>query len=132
MMHHAQQVYKRNQVTTASPAELTMQLYNGAIRFLDQAIEAIEQENIETANERLVRVQDIVRELEMTLDTTIEIGQQLKQLYDYMLHRLTEANIKKDLEIVQEVRELLSDLRDAWKEVVKLSRQQAVVGAGLS
>lgn len=132
MMHHAQQVYKRNQVTTASPAELTMQLYNGAIRFLDQAIEAIEQENIETANERLVRVQDIVRELEMTLDTTIEIGQQLKQLYDYMLHRLTEANIKKDLEIVQEVCELLTDLRDAWKEVVKLSRQQAVVGAGLS
>lgn len=132
MMHHAQQVYKQNQVTTASPAELTMQLYNGAIRFLDQAQEAIEQNNIETANERLVRVQDIVRELDMTLDTALEVGQQLEQLYDYMLHRLTEANIKKDSEIVQEVRELLSGLRDAWKEVVKLSRQQAAVGAGLS
>lgn len=130
MNYHAQQVYRRNQFETASPAELTMQLYNGAIRFIEQAQEAIVHEEIELANDRLVRVQDIVRELAMTLDTTLEIGQQLDKMYDYMLHRLTEANVQKDAAIAREVGGLLIQLRDAWKEVVKFSRQQASVEVG--
>lgn len=132
MMYNAQQVYMRNQYETASPAELTLQLYNGAIRFLDQAQKAIVQGEIEIVNERLRKVQDIIQELLMTLDTTLEIGQQLSKLYDYMLYRLTQANVKKDAAMVEEVISLLTDLRDAWKEVVKHSRQQASVEVGRS
>lgn len=131
MMYNAQQVYMRNQYETASPAELTLQLYNGAIRFLDQAQKAITEGEIEIVNERLRKAQDIIQELLMTLDTTLEIGQQLSKLYDYMLYRLTQANVKKDTTMVEEVRNLLADLRDAWKEVVKYSRQQASVEVGL-
>lgn len=131
MTYNAQQVYRRNQFETASPAELTMQLYNGAIRFLNQARQAIVQEEIEIANDRLHRVQDILQELAMTLDTSLEIGQQLEKLYDYMLYRLTQANVKKDAAMVEEVTSLLTGLRDAWKEVVKLSRQQASVKVGM-
>lgn len=125
MMVNAQQVYRRNQYETASPAELTMQLYNGAFRFLQQAQEAIEKEEFERANDRLGRAQDIVQELMMTLDTSLEIGQQLEQLYDYMLFRLTQANVKKDPAIVSEVSGILAHLREAWQEVVKHSREQA-------
>lgn len=132
MIVNAQRVYQRNQYETASPAELTMQLYNGAIRFLQQAKEAIEKEEIERANDRLGRVQDIVQELMMTLDTSLEIGQQLEQLYDYMLYRLMQANVKKDVAIVSEVNGLLVQLQEAWQEVVKHSREQAPAKVGLS
>lgn len=131
MTYNPQQVYQRNQYETASPAELTMQLYNGAIRFLNQAQEAVDRKDFERANDRLCRVQDIVQELHITLDTSVDIGKQLDRLYDYMLYRLREANVKKDTAIIEEVRNLLQELRDAWKEVVKLSRQQAVAGVSL-
>jgi len=124
-------VYLRNQYETASPAELTLQLYNGAIRFLGQAREAIERQEIETANDRLHRTQDIIQELMLTLDTSVDVGRQLESLYDYILFRLTQANVKKDAVVVEEVTGLLTELRDAWKEVVKYARQQASVEAGL-
>lgn len=129
--HNAQQVYLRNQYETASPAELTLQLYNGAIRFLGQAREAIERQEIETANDRLHRTQDIIQELMLTLDTSVNVGRQLEALYDYMLFRLTQANVKKDAAVVEEVTGLLTELRDAWKEVVKYARQQVSVEVGL-
>lgn len=127
MTYNPAQVYRRNQFDTASPAELTMMLYNGAIRFLNQAKQAIEDRDFETANERIKRTQDIVQELLTSLDTRYDIGKQLAQMYDYIYYRLTQANVKKDTAMVDEAIRLISELREGWKEVVKLSRTQASV-----
>jgi flagellar protein FliS len=109
-------------VLTASKEELTLMLYEGAIKFCNQAVMAIEKKDYDKANAHIMRVEDIVREFQITLDRGYEISNQLDALYDYMHRRLIEANINKDIEIINEVRDLLRDFRDTWKEAMKLSK----------
>ena len=116
--------YSQNKVLTATPGELTLMLYDGIIKFAKRAKVAIEQKNIKEANENLVRAQNIVRELMLSLKTNYEVGMQLHRLYDFMLNHLIDANIRKDTKYVDEVIELAQDLHDTWKEAIKLERQQ--------
>jgi len=116
--------YSQNKVMTATPGELTLMLYDGIIKFAKRAKVAIEQKNIKEANENLVRTQNIIRELMLSLKTNYEVGMQLHQLYDFMLNHLIDANIRKDTKYVDEVIELAQDLHDTWKEAIKLERQQ--------
>lgn len=118
------QTYQQNQVNTASPGELTLMLYNGAVKFIKQAKQAISNNQMEQSNNYIVRVQEIVTELMVTLNMDYEISQQLMQLYDYMKRRLIEANLKKDTEILSEVEELILDLRQTWTEAMKLAKQR--------
>jgi flagellar protein FliS len=116
---NAYQVYKRTQVSTASQGELLLMLFDGAIRFAHQAREHIEKGELEQANERLLRAQDIVTELTVSLDLdTGEIAQNLYLLYTYIYERLVQANIKKDLEQLDEAVNMLEELRDTWRQVV--------------
>ena len=116
--------YKQNSVTTASPGELTLMLYNGCLKFLGKAKVAIEQKNIEDKNHNIQRSQAIIAELMSTLNMDIEISKQMLPLYDYMNRRLVEANIKNDAAIIDEVEGLVTEFRDTWKEVIKITRQQ--------
>ncbi len=116
--------YKQNSVTTASPGDLTLMLYNGCIKFLGKAKIAIEQKNIEEKNHNIQRSQAIIAELMSTLNMDIEISKQMLPLYEYMNHRLVEANIKNDPSIIEEVEGLVTEFRDTWKEVIKITRQQ--------
>lgn len=116
--------YKQNSVTTASPGELTLMLYNGCLKFLGKAKIAIEQKNIEEKNHNIQRSQAIIAELMSTLNMDIEISKQMLPLYEYMNHRLVEANIKNDPSIIEEVEGLVTEFRDTWKEVIKITRQQ--------
>lgn len=116
--------YKQNSVTTASPGELTLMLYNGCLKFLGKAKIAIEQKNIEEKNYNIQRSQAIIAELMSTLNMDIEISKQMLPLYEYMNHRLVEANIKNDPSIIEEVEGLVTEFRDTWKEVIKITRQQ--------
>ncbi|NLJ73821.1 MAG: flagellar export chaperone FliS [Firmicutes bacterium] len=119
MSVNAYQVYKRTQVSTASQGELLLMLFDGAIRFAHQAREHIEKGELEQANERLLRAQDIVTELTVSLDLdTGEIAQNLYLLYTYIYERLVQANIKKDLEQLDEAVNMLEELRDTWRQVV--------------
>ena len=113
---------------TASPGELTLMLYNGCIKFIKMGIKYIEEDNIEKANNAIIRAQDIVNELTVTLDMEYEISEQLQLLYEYMGRRLIEANISKDMGILREVEGLMAELRDTWAEVIKLNRQQRYGG----
>ena len=117
-------VYKQNSVTTASPGELTLMLYNGCLKFLSKAKVAIEQKNIAERNNNLQRSQAIITELMSTLNMDIEISKQMLPLYEYMNRRLIEANIKNDPAIIEEVEGLVTEFRDTWKEVIKITRQQ--------
>lgn len=116
--------YKQNSVTTASPGELTLMLYNGCLKFLGKAKVAMEQKDIQEKNHNIQRSQAIIVELMSTLNMDIEISKQMLPLYDYMNRRLVEANIKNDSAIIEEVEGLVTEFRDTWKEVIKITRQQ--------
>lgn len=98
-------------------------LFDGAIRFARQAQEHLRQGDLEAANSKLIHVQDIVSELNLSLDLSVgEIAVNLQQLYTYIYDRLVQANIRKDPEIVEEALVLLMELRDTWEQVVAQTR----------
>jgi flagellar protein FliS len=108
-------------VMSASKEELTLMLYDGAVNFCDQALASMEAGSHEQAREFITRVQNIVREFQITLDKKHGISQQLDQLYDYLFRRLIEASESMESDIVIEVREHLCSLRDTWKEAMPAS-----------
>lgn len=121
---NAAQTYQNNQVTTATPAELTLMLYNGAIKFVKQTRSSLQTRDLERANEYSKRVQDILQELMMTLNKEYPLADQMNNVYDYMLNRLVEANVKKDTSILDEVEDFFIQFRDTWKEAMFLAKKQ--------
>ncbi len=111
--------YNTNKIMTASPAELTLMLYEGAIKFCNIAIMAIEQKDIQKANNNIIKVEKIIEEFRSTLDRKYPVAQDFDRVYVYLLQRLLEANIHKDKEILEEVNTHLRSMRDTWKEVMK-------------
>ena len=111
--------YQRNKILTATPAEVTLMLYEGAIKFCNIAIMAIEQKDIEKAHVNIRKTQRIIEEFRNTLDRKYPVADEFDKIYVYVLRRLFEANIRKDKEILEEVNVHLRTLRDTWKEVMK-------------
>lgn len=124
MLQNAAQTYQTNQVTTATPADLTLMLYNGAIKFIRQAKQSIEENDLGKAHEASMKVQNILYELMSTLNQDYAISQEFYKLYDYMLKRMIEANTRKDLEILSEVEDFFIQFRDTWKEAMVLAKRQ--------
>lgn len=120
----AHNAYKQNSVTTASPGELTLMLYNGCLKFLTKAKRAIEEKDIQGKNTNLLKAQAIISELMSTLNLDIEVAKNMLALYEYMNHRLVEANIQNNVSYIEEVEGLVMEFRDTWKEVIRISRQQ--------
>ena len=116
--------YQQNSVTTASPGEVTLMLYNGCLKFIKQATLAIEDNNYQDKNTNIQKAQKIITELMITLNMDIEISQNMSVMYEYMNHRLTEANVKNDASILKEVEGLVVEFRDTWKQVIQMNRQQ--------
>ncbi len=124
MVNNGYNQYKENSVYTATPEELTLMLYNGLVKFIMLAQSAIDEKNIERANNSIIRAQDIVREFQGTLDMKYEVSKHLDSIYDYMYRRLIQANIKKDKAILEEMLEMAKDLRDTWTQAMKLAKRQ--------
>lgn len=117
------QKYERNKILTASPAELTLMLYEGAIKFSNIAIMAIEKGDVEKAHNSIMKVQRIITEFQATLNHKYETAKDFEEVYQYLQQRLIEANIKKDKDIMEEVLKHLRVMRDTWKEVMSLSNK---------
>lgn len=113
------QQYKQNSVMTAPPGELTLMLYNGAIKFCMQAEEAIEKKDINASHKFLTKAQDIIFELKITLNMKYPIAKEMAALYEYIGELLVEANMKKDITKVTEAKELIKEFRDTWQEMLK-------------
>ena len=113
--------YANNKITTASPAELTLMLYEGAIKFCNIAITAIEEKDISKAHNNIMKDQNIIEEFQATLNHKYPVAKDFDNVYSYLMQRLIEANIKKDAEILQEVLGHLRTMRDTWKEVMRLA-----------
>ncbi len=119
--------YKNSKVLTASPAELVLMLYDGAIKFCNIAITAIEEKNVAKAHENIVKAERIIDHFRKTLDMSYPVAQDFERVYVYLDQRLVEANVKKDKAILEEVRMHLHSMRDTWKEVMRLNNQRGAV-----
>lgn len=114
--------YNNSKILTASPAELTLMLYEGAIKFCNVAIGAIEQQDVPKAHTNIVKIQKIIDYLRQTLDMKYPVAQDFENIYVYLAKRLVEANLKKDKEILEEVNGHLHSVRDTWKEVMRINQ----------
>lgn len=115
--------YLQKKAETASPMELIIMLYEGGIKFLNQAKMYHDQKELEKKCEALINAQEVIRELKNSLDMSItEISPRLASLYTYMLKRLVEANVDKKVEYIDEVIKMMSELRDVW---VVVNRQES-------
>lgn len=111
--------YQKNKILTATPSEVTLMLYEGAIKFCNIAIMGIEQNDMEKAHINIMKTQRIIEEFRNTLDRKYPVAEDFDRIYTYVLRRLFDANIKKDKEILEEVNMHLRSLRDTWKEVMR-------------
>jgi flagellar protein FliS len=119
MIQTHQNKYLEASVQSATPAQLLIMLCDGAIRFCKQGIKSIEEKKYEEANRNICRVQDIVSEFVITLDTSSPIAEGLVLLYDYFIFRLIEANTTKTKEPIEEVMNMFVDLKNTWFEANK-------------
>lgn len=124
MSYNVAQTYQTNQVTTAPPEELTLMLYNGGIKFLRLAKVALQENKLDKTHENAMKVQAILGELTSTLNLSYPISKQMASMYDYMLRRTIEANLKKDPEIFEEVEGFFTQFRDTWKQAIALSKNK--------
>lgn len=118
--------YNNNKVLTASPAELTLMLYDGAIKFCNIAIVAVEGKEIAKAHTNIIKTQRIVDYLRQTLDMKYQVAKDFENVYVYLSQRLVEANVQKDVGILEEVNEHLHAVRDTWKEVMRINREKGM------
>ena len=119
-MKNGYEQYQVNQVETADPKQLVVMLYEGAIRFLEEALANIDNfKKYDLVNNKILRAQDIITELMVSLDMDKggEIADNLLSLYLYMKKELLEANIKKERESVERVIKMFRELLDAWKQI---------------
>ena len=117
--------YASNKISTASGEELTLMLYDGALKFCNQAIIALENKDLQKANNLLLRVQDILQEFQITLDRRYAISEDLYNLYDFLIDRSIAANLKKDVAIIEEIIGFIRQMRETWKQAMILSRKQS-------
>lgn len=117
--------YHRQKILTATPAELTLMLYDGAIKFLNIAIMAIEKNDVEKAHINIQKTQRIIDEFRATLNFKYPVAKDFDVVYEYLQRRLVWANVKKDVEIIEECLGHLRGMRDTWKEVMKASKPAA-------
>ena len=115
--------YNNSKILTASPAELTLMLYDGAIKFCNIAILAVEQKDIEKAHTNITKTERIIDYFRQTLDMNYPVAEDFDRVYAYLSKRLVEANMKKDKDILEEVNMHLHSMRDTWKEVMNRNKQ---------
>lgn len=111
--------YKETQISTANQGKLIVMLYDGAIKFLNKAIDSMDPKTYDVVNNNIIKAQDIITELIVSLNMKDggEISQNLFNLYMFFKKHLLEANIKKDPVMLKEVVKMLKDLREAWDKI---------------
>ena len=120
---NAYKAYSNSKLMTASPAQLTLMLYDGAIKFTNIAIEAIENKNYEKANTYIQKTHRIIDEFRSTLNSKYPVAQEFENVYVMISEKLVYANMKKDVEVLQDVLKHLRSMRETWEEVMRLAKR---------
>ena len=118
----AMNAYQRNAIMTASPAELTLMLYDGAIKFCNIALTAIEEKNVQKAHTNIKKAEAIITELRASLDRKYPVWEEFERVYEYIYKNLLEANMRKEKEPLEEALGRIREMRDTWKEVMRLNK----------
>ncbi|OAA83172.1 flagellar export chaperone FliS [Clostridium ljungdahlii] len=123
---NAYQTYKSNSINYASKEQLLLMLVDGAVKFAKVARQAMLDNDIKKAHENIIKTQNIFNELMISLDVSKsgKWGQSLMSVYDFIVRRLVDANMKKDVKIMDEVIPLIEDVRDTWEGAYKASKIQ--------
>ena len=116
--------YTNTKIQTASPAQLTLMLYDGAVKFCNLAISGLDEHDYFKTNENIKKVEKIIEEFRATLNFKYTVAKEFDNVYEYINQRLLEANIRKDREILAEVLEHLRTMRETWVEVMKRGKVQ--------
>lgn len=114
--------YANNKVLTASPAELTLMLYEGAIKFCNLAKIDMEKGEYGGAMENVKKARNIIVELQTTLDFKYPVAKDFDLIYSYVFERLTESNTKHDVEALEQALEEIRELRDIWKQLMRMGK----------
>ena len=122
MDYKAMNAYQKNAIMTASPAELTLMLYDGAIKFCTIALTAIEKNDVQRAHENIKKAEAIITELRASLDRKYPVWEDFERVYEYIYKNLVEANIRKDAGALEEALGRIREMRDTWKEVMRLNK----------
>ena len=112
-------VYRENAITTQGRGRLIVLLYEGAIRFLKQAVADLQNNDMAGKGRNINKAKDVLYELGSVLDAEQggEIAENLKSLYNFMQHHLNQANLRKDVQMIQEVITLLEELNQGWRAI---------------
>ena len=123
-MENVQQQYLKSKIMTASPAELTLLLYDGFIKFCNIAIKNIKEKDYYTANVNIQKAERIIIEFKETLDFQYSVAQDFDNIYTYVYRRLKDANIKKDIKILNECITHIRSLRETWVKVMEKNKEK--------
>lgn len=127
MAYNAAKAYGNNKIQTATQAELTLMLYEGAVKFANVALVALEKKDYATTNLNIQKCRNIIVELMTTLNHKYAVAEDFKRLYDYIFNLLVQANLKKDKELLERALEELRSIRDIWKEIMKQTKGPQLV-----
>lgn len=120
---NAYKAYSNSKLMTSTPEQLTLMLYDGAIKFSNIALEAIEEKNYQRANIYIQKTERIIEEFRATLDFKYPVAQEFENVYKMLSEKLLYANIRKDADILKDVLKHLRTMRNTWEEVMKLARK---------
>lgn len=123
-MHNPYATYQNNTVTTSTPGELTLMLYNGCLKFIQQAKKAADAGDIAEKNMAVQKAQAIISELMITLDASFPVAKDMLALYEFANSRLIDGNIKNDTALFDEASAVIKEFRDTWKQVIQMNRQK--------
>lgn len=123
-MQNPYSTYTDVAINTATKEKLTLMLYDGALKFTNQAIAALDSNNLMKLNEAVKRAMNIVWELQRTLNLQYEVSKNMDALYEYIRDRLVTANLNRDRVMLEEVKSLLTEFRDTWREAMLLLKKQ--------
>ena len=127
MAYNAAKAYGNNKVQTATQAELTLMLYEGAVKFANIALVALEKKDYATTNTNIQKCRNIIVELISTLDHKYPVAKDFEKLYNYIFNLLVQANLKKDRELLERALEELRSIRDIWKQIMKQTKGPQLV-----
>ncbi len=126
MAYNPMAAYGTNKVTTATPAELTLMLYEGAIKFCNIAQMALEKNDYEKAHINIQKARNIIVELQSTLNFDYPVAKDFDVLYTFIFEKLVAANVQKDAAILDEVLVELREIRDIWKQIMKTAKDPRI------
>ena len=121
MAVNAARFYQNSSIQTASPAKLTVMLYDGAIKFCNIAKEGLKEKDIAKANTNIIKAERIINELRGTLDKKYEVSKDFDLVYDYIYRKLIEANLHKNEDALDEALKYTREMRETWVEVMRLT-----------